>query len=102
MPLTKRQFELGIDTEGENLIRQVYDLLAAHAELAYSLKELESAVLGHPTPVTKLGKFRQSVEVLVGIGAVEQRDVGDTDYYAILHEFDTGTWLSKRVPFKIV
>jgi hypothetical protein len=36
MPLSKRQFELGVDEEGENLMIQVYDLLAANPDLAYS------------------------------------------------------------------
>ena len=63
MPLTKRQFELGVDEEGENLMRQVYDLLAIHPELAYSLQELEEAFLDQATPPgPKLGRFRRAVE----------------------------------------
>lgn len=99
MPLTKRQFELRIDEEGENLMRQVYELLAVHPELAFSRQELEEAVLGAPIPVTKLGKFRRALKVLLGIGAVDQREVAGTDYYAFLQEFDTNTWVSKKVPF---
>ena len=98
MPLTKRQFELGVDEDGENLMRQVYELLAANPDLAYSHKELQKAVLGTPTPVTRLGKFKQAVEALIGIGAVDVRKVARTNYYAYLREFDIGTWKSVRLP----
>jgi len=99
MPLAKRQFELRVDEEGENLMRQVYELLAGHPELAFSRQELEGAALGTPVPVTQLSKFRRALEVLLGIGAVDQREVAGTDYYAFLQEFDTNTWVSKKIPF---
>ena len=98
MPLTRRQFELGVDEEDEALMRQVYELLAGHPELAYSHQELETAVLGEPAALTELGKFRRAVKVLVGIGAVDQREVAQTDYYGFLREFDTATWMSLKVP----
>jgi len=98
MPLTKRQFELGVDEDGENLMRQVYELLARDPDFAYSHKELKEAVLGTPTPVTRLGKFKRAVAALVGIGAVDVRKVVRTNYYAYLREFDTGTWKSVRLP----
>ena len=100
MPLTKRQFDLGVDEEGESLMRRVYDLLAAHPELAYSLEEFEEAFLGQVNlPGPKLGKFRRAVEVLVEIGAVDQREVAGVGYYAILQEFDTNTWKSVKLQF---
>ena len=98
MPLTKRQFELGVDEDGENLMRQAYELLAANPDLAYSHKELQKAVLGIPIPVIRLGKFRRAVEALVGIGAVDVRKVARANYYAHLREFDTGTWKSVILP----
>lgn len=97
MPLSRRQFELRVDEEGENLMRQVYELLAGNPDFAYSHKELQKAVLGTPTPVTRLGKFKRSVEALVGIGAVDVRKVARTNYYAYLREFDTGTWKSVKL-----
>ena len=96
MPLTKRQFELGIDEESEALMREVYGLLAANDGLAYSIRELRKTVLGSPLPVSRSYKFKQAVEALVGIGAVDLRKVGKTDYYALLQEFDTGTWYSAK------
>ncbi len=92
IPLSERQFELGIDQEMENWMRQVYELLAEHRELAYSQGELQQAVLDKPTPVTKLQKFGRALDVLAEVRAVEKRWVGDTDYYAFLQELDTNTW----------
>ena len=99
MPLTKRQFELGIDEESETLMREIYDLLAANPDLAYSFKELQSAVLGRPTPVSRIGKFKRAADALVGIGAADLRKVARTNYYAFLQEFDTGTWYSAKHTF---
>ncbi len=96
MPLTKRQFELGVDEEGEALMREIYGLLASNSDLAYSFKELQSAVLGKPTPVSRIGRFKRAADALVAIGAAESRKVAKTDYYAFLQEFDTGTWYSAK------
>ena len=97
MPLSKRQFELGVDEEGENLMIQVYELLVANPDLAYSHEELQQSVLGTPIPVTRLGKLNRAVEALVGIGAIDERVVSGTNYYAFLQEFDTGTWKSVKL-----
>ena len=97
MPLTKRQFEMGVDEEGERWMRQVYDLLAEHRELAYSAEELRRTVMGDLHVVTQTGKFKRALEVLVGIGAVDQREVDGTEYYAFWREFDTNTWKSLRL-----
>ena len=40
MPLTRRQFELGIYDETESLIRLIYRLLSENKHLAYSEEEL--------------------------------------------------------------
>ena len=96
MPLTKRQFELGIDEESEALMREIYGLLAANHGLAYSIRELRESVIGSPLPVSRSSKFKRAVEALVGIGAVDLRKVAKTDYYAFLQEFDTGTWYSAK------
>ena len=68
MPLTKRQFELGVDEEGEALMRRVYDLLVGHPELAYSSVELEEMVVGKESE--KSWDLERAVEVLVELGAL--------------------------------
>ncbi len=97
MPLTKRQFQLRVDEEGERWMRQIYDLLAEHRELAYSAEELRQSVLTDPDSPAKRDKLDRALEVLVGIGAVDQRDVAGTDYYGFQQEFDTNTWKSMRL-----
>jgi hypothetical protein len=100
MPLTKRQFDLGVDEEGENIMRQVYELLAAHSDLAYSIQELHDAIRGPLLVDTRwTGRVMRAVEVLVGIGAVEEREVAGNVYFAFLQEFDTGTWMSAKHAF---
>ena len=91
MPLTKCQFELGIDDEAEDWMRQVYALLQNNRELVYSSTELDETILGAPVPVAMRDKFRISLDVLVMIRAVEKRWVEDSDYYAFLQDLDTDT-----------
>lgn len=113
MPLTKRQFELRVDKEGESWMRQIYDLLAEHRELAYSAQELRETLLGpissatgtapgftsYSDAVNAQRKVNRALDVLVGIGAADQREVDGMDYYAFLQEFDTNTWVSRKIPF---
>lgn len=96
MPLTKRQFELGIDSEAEEWMRQAYRLLAEHRDLAYSVEELEEAILGAEVPHDRSMKLVRALEVLADIGAADKGVVESTEYYAFLAEFDTSTWERSR------
>ena len=97
MPLTKRQFELGVDKQGEGIMRRVYELLSESKELAYSQDEIQGWIQTQDSSGVETNVER-ALEVLVGIGAVEERGVGDIDYFACLQEFDTGTWISVKQP----
>ena len=97
MPLTRRQFELGIDEESETWMRQVYDLLDNHRHLAYSADELQEAILGQNKDSVKEEKFARALEVLEQISAADKRWLEDIEYYAFLQEFDTGTWKSAKL-----
>jgi len=44
MPLRRRQFELRVDGEGEEWMRQIYELLLKNRELAYSAQELTESI----------------------------------------------------------
>ncbi len=92
MPLTKRQFELGIDSEAEDWMRQAYRLLIEHRDLAYSAHELEQAILGIEESFDKVNKLNRALDVLAEIGAVDKGEVEGTEYYAFRVEFDTSTW----------
>ena len=92
MPLTKRQFELGIDDDIQCRMGQIYHLLCGSRELAYSSDELHQIILGAGPEETGREQFDLALDVLVRISAVEKRWVGEVDYYALLQEFDTTTW----------
>ena len=101
MPLTRRQFELGIDDELETTMRGIYNLLHGHRNLAYSIDELEIEFIGQPREdvsggpvinVVAVRKLSRALRLLVELGAVAKRTVDVTDYYAFLRRFDTRTW----------
>ena len=92
MPLTRRQFELGIDEEGEEWMRQVYNLLADRQDLAYSSDELCRMVLGDSPELERTEKFQRALDVLAMMGAATRGQISDQDYYAFVEEFDTRSW----------
>ncbi len=92
MPLTKRQFELGIDEEMEIWMRQVYELLADNNELAYSHDELGQQVLGDARDMEAGEKLERILDVLVRIRAVERREVAGNYYYAFDEKINTSSW----------
>lgn len=92
MPLTKRQFELGVDQEIEEYMRQIYHRLVADRDVAYNHAELLRAVVSRPPSDLLLVKFNQAIEVLVRIGAAEARVVAGETYYAFQREVNENTW----------
>ncbi len=92
MPLNKRQFDLGIDDEIETWMRQVYEILVTHQDLAYSDEELLKEVLGESPGISKSAKFGRALLTLDSLGAVEKRQVHESQYYAFSREINTNTW----------
>ena len=90
MPITKRQFELGIDDEMAKLMERIYALLSAGPEVAYNSTEILPQV-GNPD----VGRLEATLEALRMVGAIEKRLVNDAPYYAFLGEVDTKTWQLK-------
>lgn len=86
MPLTKRLFQLAVDTEAESLMRQVYELLSGQNHLAFSEAELLDMTS------SDINQLNQALEALAGIGAVEVRKIGTEYYYAFNREVDQATW----------
>lgn len=99
MPLTRRQFELGIDEESEQWMRQVYRSLADHRDLAYSAAELYQEVVGESTDLTKETKFDHALFILGEIGGVDVRVLDGIHYFAFLEELDTVGWVKKVYRF---
>lgn len=99
MPLSRRQFELGVDPEAEDWMGQVYGHLEGHRDSAYSYDEVRKAIRGGSLPQAELNKFNSALDVLVRIGAVNKAEVDGKDYYAYYQEMDTKSWKPK--PSKI-
>ena len=103
MPINRRQFELGVDKEGEGWMREIYDHLASHRDLAYSYQELLHHVRLERNPKGIEGLNREADEAklervlneLVWIGAIGKNKIDGSDYYAFLEEFDTQSWEPK-------
>ena len=93
MPITKFQFEMGIDGGIETLMIAVYDFLEEHQDVAYAEEELYQQF-----SVTKPGTYIDSshldiaLQKVVETGAVEARSVANTTYYAFLQQIDKTTW----------
>ena len=92
MPIPKRQLDLGIDSQDEDLMRQAYQLLAEHRDLAYSSGELEEAFLGKEASSGRSDKLNHALDVLAEIGAFDKANVKGKDYYIFREEIDTDTW----------
>jgi len=95
MPITKRQFELGIDEDIQSRMHQIYDLLAANRDLAYSSEELRHKLLGDSYDSSQKANQERALDVLAQIGALDKRWVADTAYFAFDQEFDTDSWQPK-------
>ena len=99
MPLSRRQFELGVDQEAEDWMSRVYGLLEGHRDLAYSYDEVRKAVPEGSLLRAELDKFNGALDILVRIGAINKAEVDGKDYYAYYQEMDTKSWKPK--PSKI-
>lgn len=90
MPITRRQFELGIDNRVNELMIKVYELLESNRDQAYSLTEiLENLRL---TPVAYTDLLRIAIRTLRQIGAIEVSEVANVNYYAFCQAVDKDTW----------
>ena len=87
MPITKRQFDLGIDQDIQSWMQKIYSLLSDNRESAYSTQEIQEILVGD---IYQVG---HSLSVLVKISAVDKRTVDFTDYFAFGSELDTSSWM---------
>ncbi len=93
MPITKRQFELGIDSDLEERMQNIYSFMESHQDEAYSLSELREIFKIPDSPkdydyssaagwVTDNERFLMSLERMVKLDIVRERDVASVKYYA--------------------
>ena len=93
MPISRLQFELGIDDGIEALMVSVYDLLDANRDTAYSEAELYDLFTANaPGSYIDTSHLDIALQKVVELGAVEERPVANSKYYAFRQEIDTATW----------
>lgn len=91
MPLTKRQFEIGVTAQGEDWMRRIYEFLSDDRKHAYSRAELYEKF------VDDMGmdpnSFSSVLDALEKVGGVESGEVRGTRYYAYCLDLDTANWI---------
>ena len=93
MPITKLQFEMGIDAGIEALMVALYDFLEEHQDTAYAEDELyQQFGVSDPGTYIDTSHLDIALQKVVETGAVEARSVANSTYYAFLQEIDKATW----------
>ena len=92
MPLTKRQWELGIDGETDEWMRKAYAWLSANPDNAYSLDEIVASLLDDAPNTNLPVKLIMALDTLTLIKAVEPRVIAGTNYYLFETKVDITTW----------
>ena len=100
MPITRKQFELGIDDVVEAWMRKVHAVLSEDRNSAFTQSELRKALardLGefyNVSPEMALKLYRPeeplilALEKLVALGSADARVVRGKKYYAFLSDLD--------------
>ena len=93
MPISRLQFEMGIDAGIEALMVSVCDLLETNPDAAYSEEELYQLFTANaPGSYIDTSYLDIALQKVVELGAVEARAVANAKYYAFLQEIDRETW----------
>ena len=87
MPITRRQFELGISPEMEEWLKRIYALLAGEKDKAFTFDEIEDHCrsccdLDVWTRIRHSGIIPRALDKLVELKAVEERTIGGKSYYS--------------------
>ena len=91
MPMTIRQFELGVGPQTEIVMQAIYGILTKDREHAYSTDDL----LRHLADSFKhkdREQFDNALKALSTIGAIEAREIEGEVYYAFYRLVDDKTW----------
>ena len=89
MPITKRQFQLGIGEDIQRRMREISTLLGNERESAYSSEELRRTFLGNTHASDDRVNLDRALDVLVERGSVVKRLVAEIPYDAFHQKFDT-------------
>ncbi|MCH8191975.1 MAG: hypothetical protein IIC80_11575 [Chloroflexi bacterium] len=105
MPITRRQFELGILPETEWWMEELYDFFLEHEDQAFSIGDLrESFRLGRHVAPAKASALKErrhvdaALETLFKVGAIHGgyvKNKGEV-YYLFKQPVEKGTWKIKE------
>ena len=79
MPITRKQFELEIDTEIEKWMEKIRAFLVEHKDVAFSRTELWETLCGKGE---EWEAWVSALDKLVELAQAEKRIIRDTNYYA--------------------
>ena len=90
-PITPRQFDLGINDDIEEWMRQAYAFLSVRRDQASTAREIAQNLEAGTTPAAARD-LRHVVQALERALAIQKRIVRNSNYYAFWHEMNTQSW----------
>lgn len=85
MPITRKQFEIGIDAEIEEWMYKISTFLVVHKDEAFTEGELWEKIYGKSGwRVVVREAFEEALGKLVDTGGARKRKIRDVEYY--IHE----------------
>ena len=89
MPITRKQFELGITPKIEGLMKKAHEHLAEHRDHAFSVNDLKLLIQLPDIEAyhsSDLEDLEAAMDMLARTGAVEARIIRNTKYYSYTSE----------------
>ena len=84
MPISRKQFDAGIDDHIEASMRNVHRFLKENRDQAFTAAELAEWLLGNSRPLDE--SFRSGLQKLAELGAVQVHRIANQNYYAFRAE----------------
>ena len=98
MPISRRQFDLGIDKETDDWITKIHQFLSEHKDEAYSEDEirvklnLKSSKYRYTFSSENIGDskthFKIAIDTLVESGAIGKKEIQGINYYIYIKPID--------------
>ena len=94
MPISRRNFELGILPEVEEWMTRVYHFLSAHRGDAFAYGELWNRVEGPGNPPDAIAPhpFQIALSELLERAVITAGEVSSERYYTFRRDMDTNSW----------
>jgi len=82
MPISRKQFERGMDPAVEEIMGKINHFLTQHKDEAYADLELAEAITSGSGEKVELEVFKQALVRLMELAMAEKKVIGDTEYYS--------------------